>query len=334
VRAPFWRAPAVTGAPVIAVGRPGSRRYHLEEPGDAQSTLVSPHACDGASDRQACSAQGWHLVHALSVTPQVRLRMVFNSDANDNHSSPVRPPSFMPRIDYQGFFYKRPAQRPPWVRSLADAAGGFWLISPSFAVGHHSNGQEYCRFDPTGKTKDPSECPPWDGDLGKLNFRSGDFSTNYLIERVHVAWIDLDAYDFEVRRYAAGVIFEQNPKHLFGGSGLNDQEYPLYGPWRVGLQLEASWNTGWDDKGKDSGTAGQWGVLIEGHKFFGVGEGIASYRALAEVRRTFDRLFGFGLFARFYSGQDYLNVLFVRTIPWTIQLGFVFDSNQRLRQAF
>lgn len=308
--------------------------FRLENPGDAVDTLVRGDGCAQDPDKESCIAHSWHWVNAFSVTPQVRLRMVFNSDTTDNHSSPVRPPSFMPRFDYQAFFYKRPLKGPTWAESWGSAAAGVWLVSPSVAIGHHSNGQEHCRFDPTGRTKDPNECAPWDGDLGKVNFRSGDFSTNYLIERLHVAWIDLDDYDFERRRYVAGLILEQNPRNFLGGSGLNDQEYALYGPWRLGLHLEWSSNEGWDARGMSSTGAGQWTVSGEAHKYLGVGNGVAGYRTSVEVRRTFDRLFGLGLFARFFSGQDYLNLLFVRTIPWTIQFGLVFDSNQRLRQSF
>jgi hypothetical protein len=302
--------------------------WHLGVRGESGSS-AEREACKSDQD---CAANQWHFVSALSITPEVRLRMVFSTDANENHSAPVRPPSFMPRLDYQLFFYKRPQSLPFWARS--QDVRGLWLVSPSLAIGHHSNGQEYCRFDPTGTTKDPDECAPWDGDLSKVNFRSGDFSTNYLIERLHVAWIELDPHGYETRRYAAGVVFEQNPKDMFGASGLNEQEYSLYGPWRFGLQLETTWNTGWTEKGEGTLLAGQWGVSFDARKFLGTGDGVASYSVSAEVRRTFERLSGFGAFARFYSGQDYLNILFVQKIPWTFQVGVVFDGNERLRVRF
>ena len=58
---------------------------------------------------------------------------------------------------------------------------------------------------------------------------------------------------------------------------------------------------------------------------FGTGPGIAPYRFSAEASRTFLELGGVGLFARFFSGQDYYNINYVHRIDWQIHAGLMID---------
>jgi hypothetical protein len=80
---------------------------------------------------------------AIVLTPKIVLRM-FNED-----SSPVRSPSFMPRISVFAWFQKRLRDAPTFYGSVT--------------LSHHSNGQ----------------AGPFFADDGSINHQDGSFSTNF-----------------------------------------------------------------------------------------------------------------------------------------------------------
>jgi hypothetical protein len=272
---------------------------------------------------------------AASLTPMFRLRMVFDSDATGNLSSPVRPVSFMPRLDLQWFYFDRirgaVAPKPEGDEAARRGRDALVrLIAPRLAIGHHSNGQEHCRFDKTEATLDGPSCPAWDGNLADVNFRSGDFSTNYLIAALYLSYLHLEQdTSYEHERLDFGVLFEANPKSFLGASGLNAQEYPIYGANRLQFDVGASWFQ--RTEGNLGRFSGLWSANASYMEIFGARSDIASYRLTIEASRTLYWLDGVGLFARFFSGQDYLNILFVQKVPWTIQFGVVFDQTPRIR---
>jgi hypothetical protein len=288
------------------------------------------------------AARRWweRVFFAGSLTAQFRLRMVFNSDEYGNASSPVRPVSFMPRLNLQWFYFDRVREAAlPNPNAMDPDKRAGWeslvrIISPRLGVGHHSNGQEHCRFDKSG-TLD-GMCPAWDGNLSEVNFRSGDFSTNYIIAALNASWLWLEPdTNFEHQRLDFGLLYEANPKHFGGGSGLNDQEYPLYGANRLQGEVGGSYfqrTPGGPTPDSALGRfTGLWSASVAYMQIFGARSDIASYRLTAEVSRTFYWLGGMGLFVRFFSGQDYLNILFVQKIPYTFQIGVVFDQTPRLQ---
>lgn len=257
-------------------------------------------------------------LHALSFTFLLRLRMV------GDDSTPVRPPSFMPRLDYQLFRVWRP-----------DAPKQLSIAELRVSLGHHSNGQQYCPFDESRVSGDPEPCPPVDTrrpDLRPLNYRSGDFSTNYLILGAHYARLWLDADRFEEARVSFGVQGETNPTG-FGPGGIDREQSELYGPHRLKLDFEAS-RYHPRPLGLPSALSGVSAVSGSVEFMMGAASGVASDREMVEVSHVFDRSGGLGLFARFVTGQDYLNILFAAPRISTLQVGLIWDLSPRLQYIF
>jgi hypothetical protein len=267
---------------------------------------------------------GW--MFAAAFTFQLRLRMV--GDA----STPVRPPSFMPRFDLQAFkvLAKHEAQEP-----TRDSA--FDLLELRLTPwGHHSNGQQYCSF-AEGVLDAPEEgsvCPEVDvrqppQDL--LNHRAGDFATNYFIVGGHLAriWVDRSNF-FEARRMALGLLLEVNPRG-YGPGAIDAQQQALYGPYRVRVEGELSWHApgerkGWTGLVRATGSA-EW-------MFGGEARNVPYDRQMLEVAYIFDSLGGVGFFARGVRGQDYLNILFAQPAIATLQLGIIWHQSPRTKYGF
>lgn len=267
---------------------------------------------------------GW--MFAAAFTFQLRLRMV--GDA----STPVRPPSFMPRFDLQAFkvLAKHEAQQP-----ARDSA--FDLLELRLTPwGHHSNGQQYCPF-AEGVLDAPEEgsvCPEMDVQQPPqelLNYRAGDFATNYFIVGAHLAriWVDRSNF-FESRRMALGLLLEVNPRG-YGPGAIDERQQALYGPYRVRLEGEASWHAPgerkwWTGLVRATGSA-EW-------MFGGKARNVPYDRQMLEVAYIFDSLGGVGVFARGVRGQDYLNILFAQPAIATLQAGILWHQAPRTKYGF
>src|SRR5262249_19243626 len=100
--------------------------------------------------------------HAESFTPMIRLR-----NRNDT-SGPIKTLSWMPKIDLQVMRLGR----------ATDSRAS--MITFHGTVGHHSNGQDECSFEP-GVLDREDLCPvPSTIDDVKVNYPNGSFSTNYI----------------------------------------------------------------------------------------------------------------------------------------------------------
>lgn len=262
-------------------------------------------------------------LQAVSLSFILRIRMV-----NDT-SSPVRPPSYIPRLNYQAFwfFQHEPTQATePRPRDLT-------MVGLRASLGHHSNGQQYCRYDETRlvpREEDPSAPPCPTGGVDQLNVRSGDFSTDFLQLAGHVAWLTLDENRLEKQRYQVGLVAETNPLWLdFLPGSIDEEEYASYGPHRLRLEL---------GYGRHVEALRAWNGMLTADAsvevFSSTAPGVARYRVMAQGAYVFDRLGGVGLFARFVSGQDYLNILYLRPAIHTAQLGLIWDLSPRLEYQF
>jgi hypothetical protein len=277
---------------------------------------------------------------ALSITPQFRLRMVQNDAALHNTSTPVRPISFMPRLDAQWFvmFCRTggdPGGAAAWLTGNdASSMARVWIVAPRLFVGHHSNGQEHCRFDKSettldGSTDPATRCPPWDGNLQDVNTRSGDFGTDYFGGGLNAAVFSLDGDNFERRKLALGVLYERHPLISWLPGGIDDQEAGLYGQNTLHFEgeiqqfLHRNTTVGWW-----SGRARLAGAY---DRFWSSGADVVPYRASVEASFTSFWLGGFGLFARGMFGRDYMNILFVEPAISSLQLGVIFDPEPLMR---
>jgi len=258
---------------------------------------------------------------AVNLTFNLRLRMV------SDRSAPVRPPSYMPRLDYQLFHY--------WPSA---GAAGLYLLELRASVGHHSNGQQFCAFlrasPPPGTAPEapPCEAPARDAvPNDRVNYRSGDFATNYAILGAHLARLWLDPQRFEARRLSGGLLLEANPLGLDPG-GIGRPQYDLYGPFRVRAEAEAQWHQELPFGLRD--LAGTSALAASVELMSRTGSGIPRDREIAEASHVLDGMGGFGVFVRFVSGQDYLNVLYAAGRVNMLQVGITWEVSPRLRYCF
>ncbi|MBL8603047.1 MAG: hypothetical protein JNK72_14075 [Myxococcales bacterium] len=286
-------------------GRPGARPTLLFE------AEVAPHFFlhEGLSGALRSTPMGrWGWAFAGSLTVVTRLRMV-----DPERSSPVRMPSFMPRAQLQVFFFQMPNLRGPAPR--------YWLVSPSFALAHHSNGQDGCTFD--SARRDDALCQmniPARDLAAQLNRQSGDFSTNYLWATLHAqrGWVNPHS-GAVARSVTASVELELHPLSM-GPGGISVETARRYGQTRLRFGAEYL-----EEFGTLRGRA-QLGV----ERAFGAHPEVRPYRVWAEVAITSHRWHGFGGFARVHLGQDYYNAFYVDQLN-TLQLGVLWDLSPRLR---
>jgi hypothetical protein len=260
---------------------------------------------------------------AVSLTFNLRLRMVAD------RSAPVRPPSYMPRLDYQLFHLWRPSGTAPGVLQLLELRA---------AVGHQSNGQQYCPFlrsaPPPGTLAEapPCEAPPRGAvPNNRVNYRSGDFATNFVILGTHLArlWLDEDRY--EARRVSGGILLEANPLGMDPG-GISRSQYDLYGPFRIRLEAEAQWH---QERPFGVGDlAGTSAVGASAELMSRTGSGIPNDREIVEASHVLDGMGGFGIFVRLVTGQDYMNVLYAAGRVNMFQVGVTWEVSPRMHYCF
>lgn len=239
-------------------------------------------------------------VISLVLTPEIRLRML------NEQSSPVIPPSFMPKLTLQ-FLHLRDISGKSESRK-AIAAG------LHFIVGHHSNGQSGCFFaNQTGTDPlcTPEGHPP-------LNEESGSFSTNYFRTELRGRLVFNGDRDFESAWVAGGsVALEMNSKG--GPGGISDEQKVLYGKGHV--LLSGSVQRLW--------LAHRARATLSSSIPYGE---IPSLRSTVTAETAFMPSWagGFGFFARYVTGQDYYNILFQERIHLWL-FGVIFELGPGIR---
>jgi hypothetical protein len=198
-------------------------------------------------------------------------------------------------------------------------------------LGHHSDGQEYCEF--TQGQVDMG-CPAFDTmhpDYSRTNLINGSFGTNYVSAGGHVKWVtEVDGNDFARTSWSAGLIGEYNPTN-FGPGGLDETESKLYGQKRLRFEGEFQRLTDSLIFLREPNATGHVRVATTLQAIFGTGPGIAPYQISVEASRTFLQFGGTGLFARFFSGQDYYNINFVHRIDYQFHAGIMIDFSSPLQ---
>ncbi|MBZ4400808.1 hypothetical protein OWM54_06880 [Myxococcus sp. MISCRS1] len=246
----------------------------------------------------------WFLTAVL--TPYIRLRML-NTD-----SSPVIPPSYVPKITLQVAHLRvlpgsLAEDRP--MRGLALAA--------NLTVGHYSNGQDGCFFANQEGT-DP-DCAPAQGEL-PLNELTGSFSTNFVRGELHARVAfgvdpDLDS----AWLVGGGSFLELNT--AIGSGGITEDQRRVYGKgnWGVSALGERIWHQ---------------------HRFRLEGTVSAPFGETPHRRATVSGALaalpywgaGFGVFTRYVYGQDSYNILFLeRLSQWQFGLVFELSPGARLK---
>ncbi|ADO71287.1 hypothetical protein [Stigmatella aurantiaca] len=230
------------------------------------------------------------------LTPNIRLRML------SQESSPVIPPSFMPKVTLQLAHLWLPdmeEQRLPTSLRVG-------LVN--LVLGHYSNGQAGCFY----ANQNPEEgCSTPEGHL-PLNETSGDFSTNFLRLEVHgrlLAGVDLK--NNSMWSIGANTFFEYNSSLATGG--ITPEMREVYGDGHVGVGALL-------------------GRIWYGHRFRLEGNLSTPYGESPRqpVTLTLEAAAlprwgsGFGAFVRYVHGQDYYNILFLERVR-LVQFGLIFE---------
>ncbi|HYD42699.1 MAG TPA: hypothetical protein VEB43_17855 [Anaeromyxobacter sp.] len=261
----------------------------------------------------------WLFVNNLGVTFILHVRMV------QEPSAPVRPPSYIPRIDYQLFALRR---------TRADLVDILELrLTP---WGHHSNGQTDCAFAEgvDGGGPAPGECiipEPDDPPTDRVNFRTGDFSTSFFIVGAHYARIGLDRDRWQKWRVAIGGLFEGHPRP-WGPGTITRTDARLYGQWRAKLEAELRYRFV-----RPLGIpflTGMASLTGSGEVMWHVAPGIPWHREIVELAYQPDGFRGAGLFVRYFSGQDTLNVLYAAGRTELVAFGIIWSGSPQVQYTF
>jgi hypothetical protein len=240
---------------------------------------------------------------SISGSPRVRLRMI------EADSAPVRTPSYMPKGTFTGLFFRGESAR----------RVGLWAAM--LTVGHHSNGQDGCLFTTDTKVTDPqgSTCVG-EPNLAAINKIDGSFATNFvkLGTRYRREWLEQISPDEQVGRRAVtiGVDFQ---RHFHTDPRIK----PFYGTTRGEVSFAYATRIPKVCRSRLSGGAT---VLYVG----GPPENVGPLAVQIDGACTFTNDGGWGLFARFYAGQDYYNLGFAESIQ-RFQFGVHYEQDGFLR---
>lgn len=283
--------------------------------------------------------------YSISGTPGVRLRML------TSESSPVRTPSFTPRVNLQGLWARglkekfrqaraaakedaarEPTAKPSAVRGVdgrelpglvAANRGSVGLYEAHVRIAHYSNGQEGCLSMNQARDEDDdqSDCVPetvpLDGDT--INRKNGSFSTNFVAVGVNYMRNNLRTVPgppTEARNWLAH-------RELRAGLELewhfkNDRIKDYYSSKRVNATAGAAWRDAWIcDRRLDLAANATVGL---DRKDDVTNNSWSAQATCMPLNRG-----GWGFFVRYVGGQDYYNVQLFETIH-RVQVGFTFNQ--------
>ena len=253
---------------------------------------------------------------ALSVsgTPAVRLRMF------ESVSSPVRTPSYMPRGNVQLIWARNVdavTQRFAAGGAVPGAGSGANEVSlweTHAIVGHHSNGQDGCFF--SDQQRIDEECVsvlPIAGER-EVNKRDGSFSTNYVRVGLNYRRNLLDDELYAKREWGFRGDIEYHPR-----SWMDDQMVDLYGRTRLeGGATIASRELAWCPKRAEA-TGSVKGIV--GHP-----DSVWPVVVTAQFSCFPAPMGGWGIFIRYYGGQDYYNLGLLDNIQ-RVHVGATFNQS-------
>ncbi len=245
---------------------------------------------------------GEYILSAI-LTPNIRMRMLAQE------SSPVIPPSFMPKLTLQAARL--------WVPRTEDktAPRAIRVALLNVILGHYSNGQTGCFY--ANQTRDASGCTPTQGHL-PLNETSGDFSTNFLRLESHVRFLQhFDARSRSAWAFGGSAFLELNASAAFGGITPEMREVYGDGHFGAGALVERIWF--------------EHRFRVEGQFSRPYGESPRQPWTLSVEAAALPRWgAGFGGFVRYVRGQDYYNSLFLQHVG-LVQLGLLFELGPGLR---
>jgi hypothetical protein len=273
---------------------------------------VAPHffIYENLSDRLRSGVSGFALTIPFTFETVLRMFAV--------KSSPVRMPSYMPRIRVQLLYVWAPTEDDRRRRAKEQEPLRFRILGLTPGLNHHSNGQEGCRYErevagqvecvDSTISSDSAELP------ALLNRHGADFATNYLSLAADYRWGVLTDNDLIDHSWEVGLLAEVHPLGFLPG-GMDRQTAETYGPLRVRARGEAAQALGrWNVRE-------QLGTTVA----FGGGREVFPATMWLESAATRPDRGGLGAFARLIYGRDYYNAFFVDK-NFQIQLGLTFEQ--------
>jgi len=266
-----------------------------------------------------------HWAYSLSVSPMVRLRMI------DDASQPVRTPSYMPHLVAQLF---RIRNRSRAARESKRLAGPYEMITLQARLSHHSNGQDGCLY--TTQVKRPTgpkrfECtflPGYGPDPAAINRLDGSFSKNFVRGGVFYRRLYVPAGGDRVRTtWYAGATIETHHSFLVNWipGRIPDDQRALYGSW--------SWRALAGLARRAGGRRWEGGHFLDVtyQRYPDASSRIPRWSLSIEYARNFRRFGGWGVYARYFYGQDYYNLGFGRRLKrFSLGLAWLQDRFQRV----
>jgi hypothetical protein len=282
--------------------------------------------------------------YSISGTPAVRIRMFREV------SAPVRTPSYMPRVNVQLLWARNLNQEVAKIgqsRSGGDAANQSLLSllrslqkvslwEAHLIVGHHSNGQDGCITTEQRRVPPDDDCAPAGlvPTSDTVNRKDGSFSTNYVRTGINYSrnWLPpapaattpapatstVSADVQAVREARLRAEFEYHPR-----AWVDEQIVDLYGRARFLLGGSyAARGVGFCKKRLEGSAGVVWNP--------GVVETVPQFSTTLQVSCFPTLNGGWGLFARFYTGQDYYNIGFLDNIA-RLHVGATFNQNDFFR---
>ena len=249
---------------------------------------------------------------SVSGTPAVRLRMF------ESVSSPVRTPSYMPRGNVQLIWARNVdavARRfSPAGATAGTAASEVSLWETHAIVGHHSNGQDGCFY--LDQARIEEQCisvVPVTGER-QVNKRDGSFSTNFVRIGLNYRRNLLDDQLYAKREWGFRGDVEYHPR-----AWVDDQMVDLYGRTRLeaGATL-ASRELAWCPRRAEA-TGSVKGII--GHP-----ASVWPVVVTAQVSCFPAPMGGWGVFVRYYGGQDYYNLGLLDNIQ-RVHVGATFNQS-------
>lgn len=253
-----------------------------------------------------------HWAYSFSVSPMIRLRMI------NTASQPVRTPSYMPHGVFQLFRVRNLGIGERGSSSLR--RGPYEVMTLQLRLSHHSNGQDGCLYttqQKVGTGSDSFECVFEAGtgpDPATVNLKDGSFSKNFL--RVGYfyrrLYLPADLEDVVRSTWYVGATVESHDSFLVDWipGRIPADQAALYGTWRWRLLAG----------GARRATRGRWSgghyVDFVFERYPDASDLLTKWAFSAEYARTFDRFGGWGLYARYFTGQDYYNLGFGRKISY------------------
>lgn len=281
---------------------------------------------DGLLTPVLSDSGGWGKGMTFFLTPMFRIRQLSEHAAP---SSPVRTPSFMPKLTVQLFAAHQIGGPSGGSGELAKRRAV--LLEMEGSVGHYSNGQAGCflaseRVASEGSDdceRDPAAPPTAD----TLNTMDGSFSTWYLRWKGHVRRIWFEGTTPSAT-LTIGLGVDWHAPFFKPIGGMDDQLASVYGRWRPFASVEATRRTYWNCAGALLSWLpcgrGRLRTTVAGEYINTRPPGIPPVASAFELAWTWQRYLGLGALVRVHRGQDYYNMALAHRLNVT-QLGLVFD---------